>query len=752
MRDMRKRIRRADRVRRICVGGLLIPGMMIAAPAATWNQDASVMPGPAARVIRVDWNAASGRAVVMNGRLELVVETKSGLNARSLRDTKTGWVFADGAYSWPGGEFPKMEGEPIIADLADGGRSISLKGWLGSIAVEQVFSAPMSEPGVIFERIVIRNPGSGKISTAGFKCGFGKRIRRGDAWEPDAGDLFCSLPYRRETDGRMQEFPLREIVEHGMSYAGWDEKPVQTPIWGAEGWVWSRGTASLLVAKHNPESMEWSLMEPEKRFGDTIVRFGGAGQWKHGHPEAAAALAPGGSFRFGETRLQVIEGDWKQAYYAYRGYTERMGCRTPLDYDPPVHWNELYDNEYYPKAAKLMDDYLKPDGSGLKRGYYPINTELLKEFYTLDLMLGEAAKAKELGCEALYMDPGWDTGWNQQIWDASRLGPMDVFIKRLREEYGLKVSLWNTLGDVPPSYGDPEACPPESRVIDNRGERTDLFCFSSPAFQETKAKRLLELCRQGVAFLMIDSTQFSGPCYDKSHGHPIPSTREGHVAALLELIRKVKTRYPHVLIELHDPVSGPCSIHYTPTYFGFARPNAFDCLWGHEFMWRPLEDILTKRAVSLYYYNLAYSIPLYLHVNLKKDNPNSLIFWWFASTCRHLGVGGKPEAGVWEAEKEAMRTYRSLKNFYVQGIFYGIDEMVHAHTLPSLRESVINVFNIEDKPVSRTFQFRPAEIGLPSGPLVIEGASFERDGDALLVKLEVPAHGHRLLKVRTNAE
>ena len=42
-----------------------------------------------------------------------------------------------------------------------------------------------------------------------------------------------------------------------------------------------------------------------------------------------------------------------------------------------------------------------------------------------------------------------------------------------------------------------------------------------------------------------------------------------------------------------------------------------------------------------------------------------------------------------------MQTYLPLKRFFTQGEFYGIDEMVHAHTLPELRESVLNVFNLD---------------------------------------------------------
>jgi len=312
------------------------------------------------------------------------------------------------------------------------------------------------------------------------------------------------------------------------------------------------------------------------------------------------------------------------------------------------------------------------------------------------------------------------------------------------------VSFWCSLGGVPPTIGDPTACPLEARVLTKDGKKADLLvCFPSPGFLDRKEKLLLELCRNGAVFLMFDSNQYSGPCYDKTHGHRIPSTREEHAAALFELARRIKKKYPHVLIEIHDPITGPCSIHYTPTYYGYAPPRSFDCLWGHEFMWNPMDDLLSRRAVSLYYYNLAYSIPLYLHVNLKGDNESALIFWWYASTCRHLGVGGKPPAAVWEAEKRAMRTYKPLKRFYTQGVFYGLDEMTHAHTLPDLQESVINVFNLEKKPVQKPLRFRLGEIGLRPGVVHLEGAPFQQSGDEVALDLTLLARGHQLLKVRT---
>jgi hypothetical protein len=444
----------------------------------------------------------------------------------------------------------------------------------------------------------------------------------------------------------------------------------------------------------------------------------------------------------------MIDGDWKQAYYAYRRFTEGKGCITPATYDPPVHWNELYDNEYYDRTCAMAEDFFGPSKPGFSPEYYKKDKKLQNEYYTLELMNGEAAKAKELGCQALYLDPGWDIGSNQQIWDAARLGSMESFVK-MRKDEGLKVSLWCSLAGVPPTIGDPAACPPEARVIGKDGQPVPLLvCCASPAFLNTKEKRLLELCRSGASFLMFDSTQYTGPCYDPSHGHRVPSTREEHARALLELIRRVHAQYPNVLIELHDPISGPSGIHYTPTYYGYARPHSFDCLWGHEFMWNSMRDLLSRQALSLYYYNLAYSIPLYLHVNLKQENEHALVFWWYASNCRHLGMGGKPGPAAWEAVKQAMRTYLPLKRFYVQGDFYGIEEMVHAHTLADLRESVLNVFNLEETPVQKTIRFRPQDIGLPDGAVDVEGAAFRQEGEDVVVELEIPAQGHRLLTIK----
>jgi hypothetical protein len=140
---------------------------------------------------------------------------------------------------------------------------------------------------------------------------------------------------------------------------------------------------------------------------------------------------------------------------------------------------------------------------------------------------------------------------------------------------------------------------------------------------------------------------------------------------------------------------------------------------------------------------------MYLHFDLRKDNANAFGFWWYASTCRHLGMGGKStDPAIWEAHKKAMKTYLPLKRFYTQGIFYGLDEAIHCHTLPDLGECVINCFNIEDKPVKKEVRFRLSEIGLPAGAVKIEGAPFQQKGDEIVLDLSLPALGHQLVRVK----
>lgn len=111
-------------------------------------------------------------------------------------------------------------------------------------------------------------------------------------------------------------------------------------------------------------------------------------------------------------------------------------------------------------------------------------------------------------------------------------------------------------------------------------------------------------------------------------------------------------------------------------------------------------------------------------------------------------MGGKgSDPAVWKAHVEAMRTYLPLKRFYTQGVFYGLDETVHAHTLPDLRESVINCFNLGDKALRRQVHFHCTDVGLPPGAVQVEGASFTAKGNEITMTVDIPAMAPKLVKV-----
>ena len=74
----------------------------------------------------------------------------------------------------------------------------------------------------------------------------------------------------------------------------------------------------------------------------TSLRFGGAVMLQ-GEPAALTRIAPGQSVDLGTTRFETVEGGYPEAMYAYRKMLDEKGCRFPKDFNPPVHWEQLYD-------------------------------------------------------------------------------------------------------------------------------------------------------------------------------------------------------------------------------------------------------------------------------------------------------------------------------------------------------------------------------------------------------------------------
>ncbi len=283
-------------------------------------------------------------------------------------------------------------------------------------------------------------------------------------------------------------------------------------------------------------------------------------------------------------------------------------------------------------------------------------------------------------------------------------------------------------------------------------------CTQNPAWQKEKLARLERIAGQGMRFMMFDEFDWRGPCYCPNHGHPVPSTPEGHVRAVYGLIHQLKQRVPGILVEAHDPV-WPWGVRYLPIYFdqtldASRRKGSYEENWGFEFMWRPIEDLLSGRALCLYYYNLACDIPLYDHITAEYDNDACLGFWWYASTIRHLGIGGKKgldskqvNESRWQAYLKAMGQYGRVRDWLVRGRFVGIDEWTHLHVLAGRPGGVLVAFNMSDKPVERTVVLKAADLGLGEGQPPVSGARATRVGNGLQLSLSIPPRSPLVVKL-----
>jgi hypothetical protein len=696
--------------------------------------------------------------IIGNTQWQLSLKPGSGLKAEVVHKP-SGIVLAEGDYSYSFGT-PSF-GE---ADINQGGKTkvARLTGEIpGGIELQHEFRVPAEEPWVE-EQITISNHGSAVLALPYGRSGFvlPLTLQAGLVTGPLQGFKVTAVPYRREPNGnrtQYADYTLLQVLSEPWSSHLRAETPIdrvgnvvvttvymsgiiQTlyPFYASEGWILTDGRRGFLVCKYSQHGMEWALLDRTPvSDGRAGLRWGGFGIFQ-GDPEHGAWLAPQQSHRFGITRITAYEGGIDEGFYTFRAEMETRGHGCPKGFNPPVHWNELYDNKLW---------LLPNDGMA-----FPENR---KKYYTLADMKEEAAKARDMGCEALYLDPGWDTLFASKIWDESRLGKMKDFTAMLRQEYGLSLSLHTPLS----GWCDPSAYARSMDRMNRDGSRVEKsLCGASVQYVEETRSRLEALARDGARFFMFDGVRSNGDyCWDPEHGHRVPSGREELVAATNRLARLVHVKYPDVLIEMHDQLLGG-GLRYVPTYYGQGRGfpaedgvNAagFDEVWAFELWWEPINDLVGGHSIALYYYNLAYSLPLYLHSNMQKDNAQCLAFWWIASTCRHLGFGGThADPRVQKAHKEAMATYRRLETFFKAGTFYGLDEMVHVHVHPSEPAAVINCFNLEDHAAKRRIELHPRKLGLEAGPYQIKGGTAQRAEEGYIIDVEVPSYGHSLIEVR----
>ncbi|MFO1447805.1 MAG: hypothetical protein U1F61_06570 [Opitutaceae bacterium] len=700
----------------------------------------------AGAILAIAFTAAiSDAATLRNQEFKLVVQPREGAVEISLLHLPSKTPLASGPYLYPS----DVIGSPNVQATSDRIRiSGSLRGGLDFV---QELRLPPAQRW-LEEEITLTNSNPYTLPLPHGRAGFVLPVTMKGAQPvgPLANHRFSAIPFVREPmggNGQRAEYSLNDILtsprasklyakERYVKYGSiWlmsahAEGNMETiyPQYASEGWSLETGQAGFVISKYSQDGMEWSILDRVPLApGELGLCWGGYGI-RGSDPEHGAWLAPGATHRFGITRLTAFEGGQTEAFYTFRAERESRGMGLPPRFNPPVHWNVLYDNKLW--------------WLGLAKQDLPENRA---KYYGVDDLKLEAEKARALGCEALYLDPGWDTNFGSKIWDEGRLGPMSVFSAWLKRDYGLSLSLHSPMS----GWTNPSSFSPEMLRLDAEGKRVEgSLCGASRQYEDESVRRFLELARGGATFIMLDGTMYTNECYDLAHAHGSRAGREEHVAALNRIVRRVHADYPHLMFEMHDQVTGGSRLRHVPLYYGYGN-GGYDSVWGFELMWNPMQDLVGGHSIALYYYNLAYSIPLYLHIDLRTDTKQGLMFWWNASTVRHLGIGGTAtDPEVRAMHQQSMATYLRLKPFFAAGTFYGIDELTHVHRHPTQSAAVVNCFNLTDQPVVRRIRFNPVRFGLEARlDYRVAGAAATTAGDEFEMDVSIPAYGHSLIEI-----
>lgn len=407
----------------------------------------------------------------------------------------------------------------------------------------------------IEERISITNTSEIAVQIEDIKFGFRKNLSENEAFR------FIAVPFRVQIDGKVHDYSSKDLLDVKFANSNepmpWAEGIPHLSDNGklrSEAWLMTFNEddsmdshkSALLIAKYNNQNIEMSVAEVERRNETANLIFGGAGFSLFREPYKATALAPKETFIFGVTRYEIYKGGISDGYALYRKWLNSNGHKLPENYNPPINWNELYDV-----------------------GWYHSNPEKLKQFYTRDALMDEARKAKEIGWELLYLDPGWEVCEGTALWDEARLGTPKDFVVEVKKRYGIDVGYRDT-GYL---YRDefPHQWYWHGKDKDDRGQKWHIpnyedvwrFCSCCKEYRDEKIRRLRKLTEQGFKFMMFDEYAWFGPCYAKDHGHSVPSTPEEHVLGMYKIIEKVRETSPDLLVEAHDliwPCPGQCVI------------------------------------------------------------------------------------------------------------------------------------------------------------------------------------------------
>jgi hypothetical protein len=244
-------------------------------------------------------------------------------------------------------------------------------------------------------------------------------------------------------------------------------RPASLPDWQhqAEGFAWEQDSHCLAVMTGNDSAIQFGALAALVETNGVRVAIG-AGLPGTGQPGACLELEPGQSVHAGVIRYQILEGGHPEAMIAYRAWLDERGHRFPVGYHPPLQWNELYDNPEWSVST----------GHQPETGWLGRRTR--SQTFTLESLWEEAAKARDFGCETLYLDPGWDTAFGSMIWDENRLGPLKDFIEQLRADFGLSAAFHIALAPWVERDGDPSSTAFPAEALRQGTEPDDAaFCF-----------------------------------------------------------------------------------------------------------------------------------------------------------------------------------------------------------------------------------------------------------------------------------
>jgi hypothetical protein len=530
---------------------------------------------------------------------------------------------------------------------------------------------------------------------------------------------------------------------HRYEYTLWE---VINRHFGLDGWTITDGGSHVTILKHNQDFIEFAelggaIQWDQEHFGQNVFLFGGAHCWTGPHwgleSERAHSMdtvrrrfVSGEPVEFGLTRFATGKGGWQEGYAAFRREMGSLGHGLPEGYDPGLHIEPFYDFPWEKFSRKQLEPIIE--------------------------------QGAEIGCETLYLDPKWDDEAAETVWDVKRHGPMTEFIDHLEQQHGLRRGLALHVMGSNYYYHDTAKTPQEmidrakriypgieAQRVDAEGRECRDYCYACKRWIDEKVNRLTALCETGMTWFMFDFQRWDGPCHSPDHGHPVPSTPEDHAHGLLEVIQRVRKQYPHVQVELHDVLVAGERERRTPMYYLHGLPDSFQECWAFEYMHSPLNDLLCGDALSLYYYNLAYEMPLYAHINMMMDNENCLAFWWMASTVRHLGVGGFGDPKQVLRYKAGLAEYLGLKDYFTKGEFSGPDPYCHIHTLRERNAAVVVVFNIDPQDRDVTYSLDLGACGIDVGALPTHADTNWRvsGNNSVQIACQIPAMSARVIRV-----